>query len=216
MRTIFQSTMATGLLLAATVAGARAQEAGAVHPRLTPARDVTVTYSVQTQAQTQAPGAPAGPQQVIVAFAKDGDRLHIEPADRIGATILDRPGQTVTLVMNKQKLYVQFSPRSGLRNPFLLDLSMHFTPAGTGEVAGLACQKWTIATQRGNATACVTEDGVILSESGVDSEGTQGQLTALNVQYGPIDPSLFLPPAGYQKVTGHMPVGAHRAATGQP
>ncbi|AQS87417.1 hypothetical protein AA101099_2990 [Neoasaia chiangmaiensis NBRC 101099] len=169
------------------------------HPQLAPTRDVTVVYAVQPQ------GAPA-PQQVTVSFAKDGDRLRIDEANKIGATVLDRPAQQVMLIMNKQRMYMQFSPQHGLRNPFLLDLSMHYTPAGQGNVAGLVCDKWTIATTHGAATACVTQDGVILSEFGADADGAQGTLTAQNVQYGPIDPTLFQPPAGYEKITSHMPI----------
>lgn len=180
-------------------AGTARAEEGA-HPRLTPERDVTVIYSVQPQ------GAPA-PEQVSVAFAKDGNKLKIEPLSHVGATILDRPAQTVTLVLMKQHLYAVVTPHHGLRNPFLLDLSMHFTPQGTDRVAGLECGKWTIATPRGMATACVTPDGVILSEEGVDSDGLRGKLLAQTVTYAPIPAAEFQPPPGFEKVEGSHPPG---------
>lgn len=185
-------------VLAMVSGSAFAQQSGQ-HPRLAPARDVTVTYSVQPQNVST-------PEQVTVAFTAEGNKLRIDPANHAGATILDRPAQQVTLIINRQKVYTSFSPQHGLRNPFMLDIAMQFTPVGKDTVAGLACNKWTISTSHGQAVACVTDDGVILSEAGVDADGLQGKLTALNVNYGPVSPDIFQPPAGFQKIVPHAPI----------
>ncbi|MDT8872776.1 hypothetical protein RAA17_20900 [Komagataeibacter rhaeticus] len=67
-------------------------------------------------------------------------------------------------------------------------------------MAGVACTQWDVTTDQGNATACVTEDGVVLQEIGVDGDGLKGKLEATKVVYGPIPDSMFQPPEGYRKV----------------
>ncbi|WP_148505798.1 hypothetical protein [Tanticharoenia sakaeratensis] len=184
------------LALSCAPVGAAFADPSSQHPPLAPTRDVTVDYTVQPQ------GSPT-PIPVKVAFSGDGNLLRIDGNGGKSITILDRQNQLVTLVSTMQKIYMQFSPRSGLRNPFLLSMSMHYTPAGTATVAGLACNKWAISTDHGSAQACVTDDGVILSESGVDADGAQGQLTAQTVQYGPVPSSQFQPPSGYEQIKPH-------------
>ncbi|MFB9942584.1 hypothetical protein [Gluconobacter oxydans] len=178
--------LAVGLCL---VTPARAED----HPRLTPTRDVTVVYELTT------PSAPpkAGPNTVKVAFSGAGDLLRIDSQDGNGVTILDRPGQQVTLVMMKQQVYTRLHPSHGLHNPFMLDLDMQYTPAGHETVAGVACERWDIQSSHGKASACVTEDGVILAENGVDADGVEGSIKALSVSYQDIPSSTFQPPAGF-------------------
>lgn len=178
--------LAVGLCL---VTPARAED----HPRLTPTRDVTVVYELTT------PSAPpkAGPNTVKVAFSGAGDLLRIDSQDGNGVTILDRPGQQVTLVMMKQQVYTRLHPSHGLHNPFMLDLDMQYTPAGHETVAGVACERWDIQSSHGKASACVTEDGVILAENGVDADGVEGSIKALSVSYQDIPSSTFEPPAGF-------------------
>jgi len=171
---------------------AHAQQAD--HPRLMPTRDVTVDYAVTHE------GAPQ-PQTVRVYFGGEGARLRVDGPNSVGATILDRTDQQVTVVLNRQRVYTQFNPREGLRNPFLLDLSMQFTRKGASSQAGQACTEWAIVARQGNATACVTEDGVILREDGVDADGMRGHLEATTVTYAPIASTMFAPPAGYQRVS---------------
>ncbi|GBQ10561.1 DUF4412 domain-containing protein [Swaminathania salitolerans] len=189
------AALALGVAMAGMAAPAFAQQ----HPRLTPSRDVTVVYSVQPEKLPQ-------PVQATVHFRAEGDKLRIDPANHAGSTILDRPAQMVTLIMNKQKVYTSFSPKHGLRSPFLLDMSMQFAPDGKGMVAGASCNKWSITSAHGKAEACVTDDGVILSEEGVDSDGLRGKLVAERITYAPLDESLFQPPAGYQKISAQMPI----------
>lgn len=196
--------LAAGLMLAGQSFSAHADD----HPRLAPTRDVTVTYRMlasKTSPQSQ---------DVKVYFSGSGDLLRIDSSDGHGVTILDRPNQKVTLVMLSQRVYTQFSPREGLRNPFLLDLTMHYTPAGEGNIAGVACHKWSIDTSHGKASACVTEDGVILSESGVDADGVEGSLVAQKVSYNDIPASLFLPPEGFERIQPHHRIPSSGEASG--
>lgn len=178
--------LATGLCL---VTPARAED----HPRLTPTRDVTVVYELTT------PSSPpkGGLNTVKVAFSGAGDLLRIDSQDGNGVTILDRPGQQVTLVMMKQQVYTRLHPSHGLHNPFMLDLDMQYTAAGHETVAGVACERWSIQSSHGKASACVTEDGVILAENGVDADGVEGSIRALSVSYQDIPASTFQPPADF-------------------
>ena len=178
------------------ISPARAQPAS--HPPYMPTRDVKVVYEVQPQ------GAPA-PQRIIVWFANAGDLMRIDSPDSQsgaiqGETILDRDRKLLTIVMNSAHVYMQVAQRQALRSPFLFDASMSFKPAGTGAVAGLTCMRWTITASAGHATACITGDGVVLSEAGVDSQGASGTLTAQQVIYGTVPAAAFQPPDGYSRV----------------
>lgn len=186
-------------LLAIGVVARDADAQSANGPRLMPSRDVTVLYKVQAE------GAPQA-QPVKVYFGGGGSLLRIDgpdgpDGDSRGAMILDRTGKVMTVVLHEPKVYMQIPEKEEVRTPFVLDPSMKFTRAGTATVAGLACTQWTITSPKGNATACVTDDGVVLSEAGVDGAGSRGQLTAQKVSYETEPATLFAPPAGYQRTT---------------
>lgn len=200
--------LAVSLMTAVAAQPARAQ-ADADHPPLAPARDVQVQYAVQPD------GAPA-PKTIEAWFTANGGMMRIDSPEAMGSTILNRTTRQVTIVLNKQKVYTQFEAHNGIRNPFLLDLSMQFTRRGTAQVAGVSCTEWSVVSGRGTATACVTDDGVILREDGVDGDGMKGRLEATRVTYGPIPTSTFQPPEGYQMVTRHRVAPSHAMGGGQP
>lgn len=160
------------------------------HPPLTPMRDAEVTYAVQ-------PKKFPKPLDVTVSFKAGGDYMRVDGPQHIATTIFNRKDHFVTLILHQQKLYNRFSPKVGLRNPFMLDLSMAFTPQGQANVAGLTCTRWAISSRYGAATACVTDDGIILSEEGVDADGVNGKLVAKQVSYRELPGSVFDVPAGY-------------------
>lgn len=170
-------------------------------PPLMPTRDVAVVYSVQPQ------GAPQ-PQSVKVYFHDKGDLMRIDgpPGPQDGALsgymVMNRPAKSMVVVLNQQHLFMDVPEGQEVRSPFVLDGSMRFTPEGTGTVAGLACERYGIVAGAGHAEACVTADGVVLSETGVDGQGNRGTLTAQSIDYAPLSASLFTPPAGYQRA-GH-------------
>ncbi|KXV47221.1 hypothetical protein AD945_11620 [Gluconobacter albidus] len=206
-RSLLMSVAPLGLLAAGlSLAGpARADD----HPRLTPTRDVTVVYELSTPSST----AKGHPDTVRVAFSGAGDLLRIDSQDGNGVTILDRPAQQVTLVMMKQQVYTRLHPSHGLHNPFMLDLDMQYKAAGHDTVAGVACDRWTIQSSHGKASACVTQDGVILAENGVDADGVEGSIKALSVSYQDIPSSTFEPPAGFHVLEPKMRP-AHQSQAG--
>ncbi len=189
-----------GTILGTALAGAPAAMAQAAQPTLMPTRDVTVLYEVKPE------GAPQA-QTVRVYFRGGGGFMRIDgppgpDGSASGDMIMDRDAKVMTVVVNQARIYMQIPEKQTVRSPFVLDASMHFTRTGTGVVAGLPCTTWSIVTDKGNATACITADGVVLKEVGVDGEGARGELEARTVQYGPLPASLFAPPPGYQR-TAH-------------
>ena len=195
---VFGVFAALGTLPLLAAAPSRAQAPD--HPPYMPTRDVKVVYDVQPQ------GAPS-PQRVTVWFADNGGLMRIDSPNGQGETILDRDRKLLTVVMKQNQAYMQLAERESLRSPFLLDSSMQFARDGSGSVAGLACTRWKITAQQGKATACITPDGVVLSEAGVDSQGARGQLTARTVTYGALPAAAFLPPPGYKRVAHPAPSG---------
>ena len=189
-----------GAALAAAPAGAPAAMAQSVQPALMPTRDVTVLYEVKPE------GAPQA-QTVRVYFRGGGGFMRIDgppgpDGSASGDMIMDRDAKVMTVVVNQARIYMQVPEKQTVRSPFVLDPSMRFTRTGTGVVAGLPCTTWSIVTDKGDATACITADGVVLKEAGVDGEGARGELEARTVQYGPLPAGLFAPPPGYQR-TAH-------------
>ena len=186
--------------------GRPAHAQGTDGPPLMPSRDVSVIYNVQPE------GAPQ-PQPVHVYFRGGGGLMRVDgPPGPDGASqgqmIMDRTARVMTVVLNGPRIFMQIPEQDEVRSPFVLDASMHFTRTGTGTVAGVACTNWSIVTGKGNAVACVSADGVVLSESGVDGQGARGQLVAQTVQYGTLPPSLFVPPPGYQRTAHPENLGA--------
>jgi len=187
-------------LLAAGVTAATAQD----RPPLMPARDVAVTYQVQPE------GAPQ-PQLVRVFFKGGGGLMRVDgppappgsnlPGGIQGDMVMDRDAKIMTVVLNTPRIFMEIPERDTIRSPFVLDESMQFTRSGTGSVAGQGCTNWSITAGQGNATACVTADGVVLSEQGVDGQGNKGRLVATEIHYGALPPDLFKPPAGFQRVS---------------
>lgn len=194
-------------LLAAGLLIASPGLADAAAPPLMPTRDVTVVYAVQPD------GAPQ-PQRVTVYFQGGGGLMRIDgpPApdgSSSGDMVMNRAARTMVVVLNQPRIFMDVPENEEVRSPFVLDASMQFTPTGTGSVAGLACQTYAIVMGSGKAQACVTADGVVLSESGVDGQGNRGSLSALSVRYATLDPALFMPPPGFQRA-------AHPAQMGPP
>lgn len=169
------------------------------HPPLSPLRDAVVTYRFQTEALPGGQPGAAAEHMVSVSFATSGDRLRIDPDDGQSATILNRPAQIMTLISMPAHRYIEFRPMQGLHNPFFLDLGMTYHKAGEDKIAGVACRKWAIESEHGKAEACVTDDGLILAEDGVDADGVSGHMRAVSVSYQELPASRFLPPAGFEK-----------------
>ena len=127
--------------------------------------------------------------------------------------LIDGRAKRMNIVMDRQHSVMAMPFDPDHMTSFLLSSSAHYTRGGNDTVSGLACTNWTVETQQGKGTACVTDDGVILrahaaGQSPTGESGT-GMIEATSVHYGPQPESVFALPAGY-KVMG-LPELPHRA-----
>ena len=187
------------------------------HPRLTPGRDAVIDYVFQprpTEQDLQA-GAkadtPVASRHVQVLYSGDGGLMRINymtsmdgDASR-GAVIINRAAQEVLVIINDRRVYTRLVQQEGIRNPFLLDMSMQFTRTGSDVVAGQPCTTWQAVSAQGKAATCVTDDGFVLQQDGVDVDGLNGSLRAIKVAYDSVPVSAFEPPHGFLEVTPHSP-----------
>lgn len=169
-----------------------------MHPALSPSRDAEVVYHFHVKGKS-------APHEVKVFFSGNGDKLRIEQLDSVGITILDRPGQKVFYLNKERHFYLGMRPLHGLRSPFFLDLEMQYRPGPMRKIANVICREWNITAKNGQAHACVTEDGIILQQEGVDAEGVSGKLEALSVSYRKLPPSCFEIPADYHNMRSPPP-----------
>lgn len=187
------------------------------HPRLTPGRDAVVDYIFQsrpTERDLQAGAkadAPVASRHVQVLYSGDGGLMRInymigmEGDQSRGAVIINRAAQEVLVIITDRRVYTRLVQQEGVRNPFLLDMSMQFTKMGSDVVAGQPCTKWQAVSAQGKALTCVTDDGFVLQQDGVDVDGLNGSLRAIKVAYDVVPVSTFQPPAGFVEVTPHSP-----------
>ncbi len=187
------------------------------HPRLTPGRDAVIDYVFQPRPSEQdlKAGAkadtPVTSRHVQVLYSGDGGLMRInymtgmEGDESRGAVIINRAAQEVLVIINDRRIYTRLVQQEGVRNPFLLDMSMQFTKTGSDVVAGQPCTTWLAVSAQGKAATCVTDDGFVLQQDGVDVDGLNGSLRAMKVAYDIVPVSAFQPPAGFLEVTPHSP-----------
>ncbi len=183
--------LAAGLAAAVSPRPALAQS-GPDRPLLQPTRDVTVTY------QVDAPQVPV--REVRVEIAAGLRRARIDAGDATSLLLDPVAGQGVVM-LNGLHVYSRLPGRGRDLEDYLLDPAMRFSRAGSAIVAGLACTEWRVTAPRGTGTGCVTADGVLLRFAGTDNRDRQGSLVASAVQYGPLAPSLFVPPADFHALS---------------
>jgi hypothetical protein len=171
-------------LIAALPAIAEAQE----RPLVFPTRDVTVIYRLSV------PGRPA-----MEMTRQWGAQSRIERRTMPGEAdymIVDQPNQRAFIIMEQARAIreIPFAQVSGAQR--MLE-SARFTRGGAERIAGHDCTVWRFEFQGQSGDACVTADGVLLRSLG-NSPGREVRAEAVNVVYGPVDPTLFRQPEGYQ------------------
>ncbi|WP_431270085.1 hypothetical protein [Dankookia sp. P2] len=77
------------------------------------------------------------------------------------------------------------------------DPDFQVTRLGTDQVAGIACTRWRVREVQKPAEDgtefCLAADGVML-RSQTRRQGMTEMMEAVRVEYGPLDPALFVPP----------------------
>ncbi len=166
-------------------------------PRLVPTRDVAVDYMVEPRDHQAV--------QVHVEIEGGGTHLRITSPELPTAFLVDRPAETATILLPMLKLYAtvgiaKYDPEQNVLR------GARFDRHGVRFLNGLACTDWTAFSAQGHASACITDDGVILAGSATDRHGLVGAVHATTVHYRALPPILFRRPDGYNNA-GSIPVG---------
>jgi hypothetical protein len=166
-------------------------------PRLVPTRDVTVTYSVHPRDHA--------PLEVRVSIEAGGEKLRITAEDLPTAFLVNRRDHLATILLPMLKMFT--TVKIGNVDPEQTVLrNAQFERHGRETVAGRGCTDWTASSNDGQASACITDDGVILRGQAADRHGELGTVLASTVQYGELSPELFERPAGFSDA-GPLPIG---------
>ena len=162
-----------------------------VHPRLVPAHDVIVDYTVQ----------PAGGPvvDVRVEIEAGGQHLRITSAELPTTLLVDRSTEIATFLLPMLRAYsdmniARYDPEQGVLR------GASFAETGRSRVAGHECTLWRARSAQGQADGCITPDGVIVqAEARSFRKGELGSVRATRVAYGAPPPDAFEIPAGFQR-----------------
>lgn len=175
----------------ATALPAMAQDHPAV---MQPSRDVMVEYHVSGTTQ----GAPRA-DTIRMYFTDHGMKLRIEPVGQPAYSIVDRAAGRMVMVMEPQHAYMEV-PYDPKRVMAFDDKSASFTRLGSDTVAGIACTVYETRRQEHSGQVCLSDDGLMLRAKSDDPAQAGGALEATHVAYGPLAPTLFAPPPGFQRM----------------
>lgn len=176
-----------GVLL---VCGLFARVALAQAPAFLPTRDVTVTYSVTGIGR-------AGPSEVRVAVAAGGVRARIDAPDLPGYLLIDRAHGQVSMVLEGPRIYVDVPGAMARTEAYLPDRRARFLRLGVDHIAGYRCTAWQMTGPKGDASGCLTDDGVILRGTELSRDGMV-RVVATAVAYGTLPAATFVPPPGFR------------------
>ena len=193
----------TRLLAAAALFAAMAGLAAPAlaQPRLVPASDVQVLYHLSGPAAAAIPGGAA--DGVRLEWDAAGERLRSEPVGGPVYAIADLGRHVADVVFTAQNTYLELPLRAGDPQT-LLDAAIgggdaHFVRGNADRVGGIPCTDWKATARKLDATACITDDGVVLRASGT-WDGHEGALTAVSVTRRALAADRFRPPAGFFRV----------------
>ncbi len=165
-------------------------------PRLTPTKEVAVTYQLSGTSQQQ------GAQKLQVSWGDRGRaRLdfyrYLDAKLPFGALIYDPTTDRITTILPERQGFVQRDVGKLPSPAAFLNSDMKFTRKGTATVAGLPCTDWRVlkaGTEEG--TACVTEDGVVLRAT--RERPGPGLIEAIAVRVAPMPADAFVPPPKFE------------------
>lgn len=163
-------------------------------PAVRPTHDVTVDYQLQA---VDAHGS-ASVRIIRLSWTGNGNRLRLDMQGGTGFVLVDYAAHRMELVITQQKAFVAlpFDPSvaPGLSIP--PDVAMH--ASGSEQVAGTRCTVWIMRAPGAQATACITNDGLLLSLRTEDT--SRPALEAIRVTYGTQAPGLFEIPNGFSQI----------------
>jgi hypothetical protein len=179
------------------LAGGRAQQAE--RPLPLPTADVMVAYRFD--------GVPPGtPRRMQLTYEKAGERVRIDYFRWFEAKypyltlIYDRPADRLISIQPERKAYIDRPIGNNINPGELLPPQMLFTRQGTSTVAFAQCTVWRLnapGEADDGATACVTDDGIVLRLA--HTKPTLTTLTATTIHYGAPPPGVFDAPQGFKR-----------------
>jgi hypothetical protein len=157
-------------------------------PRLVPVRDVTIDYVVHAQG--------VRPQSVRVSIEAGGAHLRIAAQDLPLSILVDRPAGVAHVLVPFLRAYTtldiaRYDPQRGVLRGAV------FTRGGSEHLAGGRCTDWLASSPSGQASACITEGGVILKGEYANRHGAGGAVLATSVSYAPLPPWTWSLPADF-------------------
>ena len=171
-------------------------------PPLLPTRDVVVTYKQVGH---------GGARDIKISQRAQSSVMRVETSGQPGYVLVDRQSQRSTAVMEAQGYYLEMSANRVPQEGQWPDDKISFTRGKDDMVAGQGCTNWDYKTARGNGTACVTADGVLLRILALSGNG----LEASQISYETQSPSRFTAPSWLRKLGSSAPPMAS-AAHGPP
>jgi Domain of unknown function (DUF4412) len=165
-------------------------------PLFRPSKDVAVEYRLPGEAGGA--GANAQGKSMKMYFTDHGDKMRFDAGDGQGYVVVDNAAKRTTVVMNDRRIYIEHQMDSA-SSPMLSMADATFTRTGSDTVAGLPCTVYQVVHHDVKGEACLTDDGLLLRSRG-GSGGDQRMMEAVKVTYAPQPASLFMPPAGFQKL----------------
>ena len=170
-------------------------------PRLVPEADVQVLYRLSGPAAAAIPGGAA--DGVRLEWDAAGERLRSEPVGGPVYAIADLGRHVADVVFATQNTYFELPLRAGDPQTLLYGAisggDAHFTRTAADRVLAIPCTNWKVTARKLDATACITDGGVVLRASGT-WDGHEGTLTAVSVSHDAPAAERFRPPDGFFRV----------------
>jgi hypothetical protein len=193
--------------LAAAVAGASllALAAAPDRPALAPSREASVLYRVVN--------ADAAPIEVRVTAEAGGSPMRLDLPDRT-YMLVDQAAHRIEVVVPDEQVVLDVPYQDGPQTHFQLNDRMRFTRRAPGTVAAVRCTVWDVAVDNTRGTMCISDDGILLRSSGLDTAGRRNLIEAVSVSFAPASADEFVPPADFSRMaaTPDRPIPAAPAA----
>jgi hypothetical protein len=170
--------------------------AAGLTPRLAPLHDATIAYDFT------APGR--GPIQITVRIAAGGRHLRVTGESLPVELLIDRDLARAYLLLPIASAYgTALIGKQDPENGFLRHAQ--FLRLDADRVSGLSCTHWRAISRDGEAEACITSSGLILSGYSASQHHGKFEIVARRVSQAPLPPDLFTLPHGFTDA-GTLPI----------
>ena len=158
-------------------------------PRIVPTRDVLIAY------RTTEGGSM--PPSITMRYFAVADRIRLD-SNQGPYVIIDRAVERVELVLPPMQMAMELPPGAGITQGFILGNNLRFERTGSATILGRPCTIYAVSNDRAHATACLTNDGLLLRGEGSDPSGRHAGIEATRIDFAAQPPGMFSPPDTYQ------------------